>query len=166
MHTAANDNRPASFDARLVAHIPMLEKLAKRYCHPNERDEVVQDTIAEALTKWHLFRPDGSFYKWLRFRFMGVSSNRKRGDRLRYRMTPTMDIADARTTPASQEHAVDLSTAITALASITYGGELLKRSIGYTLEEVGADVGTKRERSRQRTEQARVELMEALDVAA
>lgn len=153
-------DRPAAFDDRINAHIPMLERMASRYCHPNERQEVVQETVVEAMTKWHLFRQEGSFYKWLRLRFMGVCANRKR----KHKTLPTGNfdkIVASRSAPARQETIVMASQAADVVGGRD-GEILLQRSLGYPLEEVGAKHGISRSRVDQIEREARERLVRAV----
>lgn len=134
--------RPTAFDARLVAHIPMLERLADRHCHPNEREEVVQTTLTAALDGWQSFREDGSFYKWLYWRFRDVCS-RLRDRRKRNLVVVDSDLADRTMMSArpQQEDIVFASEVLQRLSRSRGGRMLAWVGTGETMAEVSARRG-------------------------
>lgn len=154
-------DRPAEFDARVVAHLPMLKRLAARYCHANEREEVVQETVAWALANWSGFRTDGSFYRWLHYQLMHVTKSRKYHD-TRYRKINIEDPdgyrAATASVPARQEDLAYLGQVVDALDSVQDGDMVIRHAIGDTLEQVGATRRVGGERARQRCKVVRTRL--------
>lgn len=77
--------RHPEFDARVVAYMPMLRRTAARF--GGDRDDLVQETVAHALTQWQSFRVDANraepyghgsgFHNWLYWQMRTVVFNRK-----------------------------------------------------------------------------------------
>lgn len=65
---AANDNRPSSFDASLMAYLPLIERMAcKMENRASDRDDLVNETVAFALENWANLRFPAGMSKWLYF---------------------------------------------------------------------------------------------------
>jgi RNA polymerase sigma factor (sigma-70 family) len=151
-------DRPAEFDKRVVAHIPMLRKLAERYCHRNEWDEVVQETVESALMAWEKFRPEGSFHRWLYWRFRGVTRQRGSDDgkrRALIREDPEGLAAARASTPARQEEIVFTTEVLRKLSRSREGRMLVRAASGETYGDIGRKRGIGGERVRQLCERAR-----------
>src|SRR5438552_396327 len=58
------DHHPA---AQIEAHIPGLRRFARQLLRgdPERADDLVQDTLERALSRWHLRRNDGDMHGWL-----------------------------------------------------------------------------------------------------
>jgi len=155
--TPANDNRPREFDARLMAHLPMLRALIARYCHPNERDEVLQDVFADALANWQKFRPEGSFHRWLMFRLLNATKDRRRRDRLRGLTVANDNSPQVRglSVAPTQDDSADLAKLVSVLSETRGGKMLLRLAQGEMLHEIGETEGLSKERVRQLTVRAR-----------
>jgi DNA-directed RNA polymerase specialized sigma24 family protein len=81
--TKATKCRPADFDAKVLAYIPMMRKFAAKLVPEEAREELVQDALLYTFEKWENFRgdwnaPKSGFVEWLRFQMRGVASNNKR----------------------------------------------------------------------------------------
>lgn len=157
--------RPSDFDSRVLAHIPMLERMAARFCHPNEREEVVQETIARVLEKWEQFREDGSFYKWLQFRFRDVCDMRKTR-KIKMVDDPEGLILASMSTQPQQENIVYAKQVVRRLSRTREGRMLVRIGGGEKLKDIAAKRGIGKERVRQLTEKARARLVKSTKVAA
>jgi RNA polymerase sigma-70 factor, ECF subfamily len=53
--------------AQIEAHIPGLRRFARQLLRgdPERADDLVQDTLERALSRWHLRRTDGDMHGWL-----------------------------------------------------------------------------------------------------
>jgi RNA polymerase sigma-70 factor (ECF subfamily) len=53
--------------AQIEAHIPGLRRFARQLLRgdPERADDLVQDTLERALSRWHLRRNDGDMHGWL-----------------------------------------------------------------------------------------------------
>jgi RNA polymerase sigma-70 factor, ECF subfamily len=52
--------------AEIAAHIPRLRRYARALAGDSHRaDDLVQDTLERALTKFHLWRPDSDLRAWM-----------------------------------------------------------------------------------------------------
>lgn len=155
--TPANDNtpRPTAFDARLLAYLPALRRLAARLS--KDPEALVNDTVVWALEKHANFRPDGGFYNWLQINMRSIAQAQRKRRRVE---TVALERHDAATQP-SQEAAVDLACVRMRLGNRD-AVVLARRAAGATLEEIGVDLGVTRERVRQIEERARVELKAAV----
>lgn len=168
--TAANDNapRPAAFDAAITAYIPGLQKLARRYTKtPEQRDDLVSDTVIYALDKWRNFRPhdDGTagMWTWLSWQMRAVVSNaRSAAVNRRKNMTFVAmdDAVNLPSTPAGQESSADLSVVLGQIGGLKHGDVLMRRAMGDKLVDIAEERGLSVERIRQFEVGARRKLME------
>lgn len=162
----SNDNnshseRPASFDARIMEYQPGLRKLASKFTATREeRDDLVTDTIIYCLRNWQSFREDGGFWNWLYWSMRGVVSNKR--DAVKARITLVQDsdgvFASRRGTAPSQLEYVELCQTLKRL-NTRAGGVVVRRAMGETLPEIGADIGVTAERVRQIEEKERKRLV-------
>ncbi len=73
MHTTSTSTEPrpahtdrASFNALAVPHIPALRRHAERLTRsPESADDLVQDTLVRAFSRWHQFDPTTNCRAWL-----------------------------------------------------------------------------------------------------
>lgn len=124
--------RPASFDAMLMANLPYVRTIARRCSLPQDREDIVNETVAVALERWSRFRPDGNMARWLGYLTTEVAGRR-------YAKKPT-PIAAERVTAPSQESHVDLTRAVERLAPRERHA-ILGVAFGKTLGEIGAEMG-------------------------
>lgn len=61
----ANDNRPADFDAKVVAEIKALRRFACRFPKSIGREDLVQDTLLEAFQRHQSYKGDKKLRTWL-----------------------------------------------------------------------------------------------------
>lgn len=61
-----DSNARASFDALALPHIPALRRHAQRLTRsPEAADDLVQDTLVRAFSRWHQFDPTTNCRAWL-----------------------------------------------------------------------------------------------------
>jgi RNA polymerase sigma factor (sigma-70 family) len=149
--TAANDNRPAAFDARLMEYMPGLTVLARKLTRsPKEREDLVTDTIIYCLAHWTSYREGGGFWNWLYWSMRGVLSARRDAAG---RQLVVVDDADGRLLAGRHVDAtqiVHMELVQTLETMNTRAGNIvIRRAMGDTLGEIGADLGVKAERVRQ-----------------
>lgn len=150
--------RPPEFDARVMAYLPGLRKLARRYRGGSEaRNDLVTDTIMRALEKWERFREDGDFWNFLIWTMRDVVSGQAqhRARRLGLQLVSNDVKYMNASTPAQQLGFSELSDAIRRLPAGREGVVILRRAMGDELQEIGADFGVSAERVRQIETRAR-----------
>ena len=58
--------RPASFDAALMAALPSVRRLCMNLTrHRDNAEDLASDVICRALSSWHLFEPGSNMAAWL-----------------------------------------------------------------------------------------------------
>lgn len=161
--THANDNRPASFDAAILAYLPALKKLARRLRPLNkddEREELVQATIVKALDWWQKYRTDKSPYTWLQFLMRGISRDEMERSNKQYAAFAAVRPIE-RTTPPNQEHAAALSMALRSIRP-DLRSDMLALAEGGDFRAVGGLRGVSKQRVEQivKRERERLESLE------
>lgn len=106
-------------DQRIVAELPMLRKYALRLTRSAHlAEDLVQDCVARALSRRHLFNSDANLRPWL-FTVMHnlhVSHCRQMAVRTTYAVAQMKIATEAR--EAAQEHVTDLNRVIRVVASL------------------------------------------------
>jgi RNA polymerase sigma factor (sigma-70 family) len=104
-----------AFGAALEQHIPALRRYAFALLREHEgADDLVQDCLERALSRWRLRRPDGDLRAWLFtiLRNLYINSYNTR----RRRGTPLpLDVVQPPTSAPAQERGLDLHDVLTAL---------------------------------------------------
>ncbi len=139
--TSPGMTRPASFDALMMANLPYVRTIARRCSLPQDREDVINETVTIALERWHRFRVDGNMAQWLGYLTKEVAGRR-------YARKPAPVDAERATQP-SQEAYVDLTRAVERLAPRERTA-VLGVAFGKTMVEVGVELGGV---SKQRVEQ-------------
>ena len=171
---ADNDNRPAEFDAAVLQWLPFLHKMAARLeRNKQDREDLVNETIATALKRWAGYKQEGSLPGWLVFQMRSVVNDARRKKRV-----PTFSYSTARVvefdddgagnvpktiidrlgSPARQEDIVCARQVVDALTGRD-GDVVLRPPMGDTLEAIGAGMGITRERARQIEARGRAAVM-------
>ncbi len=100
---------------RLELHIPQLRRYARALARdPAQADDLVQDCLVRAMSRWHLWRPTGSLRAWLFtiLHNLHVNAVVRAG---RQGSTVTLDDQTAGSAPANQHQHVYLSEVADAL---------------------------------------------------
>lgn len=148
-HTSENNlqERPADFDDRIMAYRPGLESLARKYRRdPEQRADLVTDTIIYCLEHWQNFREEGGLWKWLAWQMRGIVSNE--ADRKYIKVVDADRQMEMASTQPTQHDYAELS-AILGQLSGRGGHVVLRQAMGDTLTEIGAEMGVSCERARQ-----------------
>lgn len=147
--SAANDNRPADFDAALTAYIPGLRRFAKRHVPHDKIDEIMQITLTKALANWKTYRAEeGTFATWMQWQMRSAFAHERQKDRRLKRAGVSVNFDKAATlaipqlvTPPRQEDIVDAKKALAAIAD----SELLMRiAFGDSAAEIAKERGVHR----------------------
>lgn len=164
-----NDNRPAEFDARVLAYVPGLRKLASRYTHTAEqREDLVNDTIMYALERWQNFREDGGFWTWLTWQMRGIVKNAAKSSAARRKRVNFVALEDSHqpSTPASQDDAAYLGQVLSCLDRLDTDTRscVLRIADGDSLEAIATDYGVSKQAISQRAQRARAGLADGVAV--
>lgn len=158
-----NNDRPADFDARVMAYLPGLRKLAGKMVPRQYRDDLVTDTIMFALERWQNFREDGGMWNWLAWNMRGIVTNSAKKaatEKKHVRFVPIEKHMNL-SVRATQEGYAELSDALRHISAHRHGSVLLRRAMGDGLKEIAVDRGTSVEWVRQMEIAARTELRTA-----
>lgn len=155
---ADNDNnqRPAAFDAHVMAYLPALKKLARKITSTeDDREELLQDTLEHAFSSWRNYRPDGSMHKWLTLSMRSLAQrNRRRAATSSHGALGDWDKPVA----ANQEDIAYANGIIRTLTRTREGRMLVWRGRGDTLGEIGKRRGIGTTRVQQLVDKARARL--------
>ena len=163
-HKADNDNnaRPAEFDAAVMRYLPMLRAKARILVKHDKREELVQETITRALERWRNFRGDnygsgGGMHTWLVYLIRDLA--RAENDS---RQPPFVDIDEVHSlsTPAPQEHAIELKRVLKGLKRMRakVRNPVLLTAAGHTHTAIGRKYGVTNQAISMRVQRARLEL--------
>ncbi|MBZ9984961.1 hypothetical protein LB521_27895 [Mesorhizobium sp. BR-1-1-8] len=166
--------RPEEFDRRVMAYLPALKKLARKLANTNdERDELVQDTLAYVFGAWRNFRGDPSepkngMYNWLTLNMRSIAQGKRRVAANARKNMPIQDdtVLMGMSTPARQENITYANQVVRRLSHSRDGRMLVRIGGGELLRDVAAKRGIGGERVRQLTERARARLVKTTKVAA
>lgn len=173
-NSAASKSRPAAFDKAVMAYMPALTKLARKLTNTaDEREELVQDTMAYVFSHWTNFRgepgaPRNGMYNWLTLNMRSIMQGKRSvAANARKNMPRASEFAASLLgKPANQEDIVYANQVVRRLSYTRDGRMLVRIGGGETLNEVAGRRGIGRERVRQLTERARERLVKNTKVAA
>lgn len=158
MTQPANDNRPAEFDALMVAYTPGLYQTARTRYHWHETEDLVQSTLAWALAEWRKYRAGRSPMPWLAGGMANIVTERKVARDWDAANVERVE-ADALSPPA-QEHTTELRQVI-GLLGPRDRDVMARVAIGCTLQDIGRAQSVSIERARQLVGRARERLQVA-----
>jgi len=155
-------DRPIEFDDRVMDYLPGLYAKAGRLVRPENRSELVQETLVTAFANWESFEHRGSnwegLYTWLVFRMRGVTSRwgRKnaRVEMLSLDAGFNTEDGDAEnyleqaSTPPTQEEATEIALTlrnITKCMSRREGDVLKFRMMGHQMPEIAEIYGVSKQ---------------------
>lgn len=150
--------RPTEFDAAVKKWLPGLRTAVAKLVPRQEREDVMQQTLAHVFERWENFRNDGKytgFFTWLRWQARGVVSNRRKS---REDTGRDFTIASRAVMP-NQEHAADLSLALSKLAASERGITLLQYTAGIGQPELAEAYGLSTQAISQRCQRARKDIL-------
>jgi DNA-directed RNA polymerase specialized sigma24 family protein len=150
-----------------MAYLPGLKKLARKLTKTmDERDELVQDTMAYVFNHWTNFRNDPSaprngMYNWLTLNMRSIAQGKRHVAANARKNMPKETLAAlvGVSTPANQEDIVYANQIVRRLSRSREGRMLVRIGGGEMLKDVAARRGIGVERVRQLTERAREELV-------
>lgn len=156
--------RPPSFDARVMAYVPGLRRLAyKLHYRGQDADDLVTDTIIIALSRWKAYREDGGFWMWLQWQMRGIVGARRQLKKVQ--IVNIDDFVDGSRGEfawrGNQEDYADLSAALSRISGKS-GEVLLRRVMGDGLREIAEEMQVSKEWVRQLEERARADLKKAV----
>lgn len=143
--TPETDDRPKAFDDNLVGYQSFLWKMSRKFRDQSpDREDLVQETICTALSRWSSSVAYPKFTSWLVYVMRSVVSDERRKAMSQKRNGRTVDIDDVGIhipQEASQEAATDVQIAIDSLPDKRGSAFLLMSSVGYDLAEIGEVAG-------------------------
>lgn len=145
--------RPPEFDTQLLAARSFLKFYVRKLAPAAEHDDIIQETLAEAMRRWSSYRPDGAFKHWLTFIMRTVAHGRRRGHQ-----QAEIEAADEPT----QEHRADIGRVL-SLVPPREREVIVAHAQGYTLDEIGSAMGITKQRAHQLMLAGRKRLVAAND---
>jgi len=148
-------------------HIPYLRRYAGALAqNPAAADDLVQDSVVNALSKFHLYRPGTNLRAWL-FTILRNQhiSNVRRKSRTGVAVDPD-DVASALATQPNQEHNLTLEAVDKALRSLPDGQRNLIEVValdGQSYEDVAKRYGLALGTVKSRISRGRSQLRKALE---
>lgn len=166
--------RPKEFDKAVMAYMPALTKLARKLTNTaDEREDLVQDTMAYVFSHWTNFRgepstPKNGMYNWLTLNMRSLAQGkRKVASNARKNMPKANESAlTSMATAPRQEDIAYANQVVRRLSRSREGRMLVRLGGGEMLKDVAAKRGIGVERVRQLTERARERLVKNTKVAA
>jgi len=168
-----NEEGIEDFNKRLVDWLPFLRKIARRMeRRAQDREDLVNETVAVSVARRRTFNPSGSFPAWLAFQ-MRERVKHMRRQRSVSAISYSSDgdggaqstVIDRVGEPPRQDNIVELSQALERMEG---RGKtvLLRRAMGDELHDIGDEWGITRERVRQIEARAREKLRAAMGEVA
>lgn len=144
--------RPAGFDAQVLACLPKLNRMASRLTYRDNREDLVNSTVERALRLWSQ-RGSYKIDVWLIYMMRAVAyeERQKLGDpslslddiAMKYRGHQLQETAD-------QEHVADASLIMRAVEAGPHADVMTLIAQGFTTDEVGKQLGVSKQRVHQK----------------
>ncbi|MBZ9943469.1 sigma-70 family RNA polymerase sigma factor [Mesorhizobium sp. BR1-1-13] len=153
--------RPKAFDTKVLNYLPVLKKLARKLTSTaDEREELVQDTLAYIFGHWTNFRPDGGMYNWLTLNMRSIAQGKRQVAANKHKNMPRAGESALATmgTQPRQEDIVYANQIVRRLSRSRDGRMLVRLGGGEMLKDIGKRRGIGAERVRQLTDRARERL--------
>jgi RNA polymerase sigma factor (sigma-70 family) len=156
-------DRPAEFDRRVMAHMPMIEVMSRRYVDEPKRADFIQEALTVIFGNWQGFRnPAGdyaNFTTWLRWQVRSTMTVERRrcGRESRRQKKYGADYfwqLPGYSAP-NQEDAVAVADALGQVKTDRLRGILLRRAMGEELHEISEGMGVNTKRISQLEKKAR-----------
>jgi len=148
---AANDNTHP-----VLQWTRLLHKVARRLePRAQDREDLVQETIAMCLERWASYNPAESLPGWLIFNMRECRANLRRQGRVR--TTSLEDCFSHPSEPPRQHHTAELSQAMDRLGTRN-GSFLLRFAMGESTPDIAAETGLSKQRVHQIIKQERNKL--------
>lgn len=159
MTEAANDDRPAAFDAQLVAAMPLLRRRAWYHVGSNDVDDLVQLTLAQAMRSWKTVG-NYAFSVWLLYQMRAAARDlRAQNSRQPAQNDVALEVAPFQ---PSQDSIVELSQVRDALRGRP--GEVVWRNAqGEDLASIGRELGISKQAVNVMAKQERERLAKRLN---
>lgn len=138
--------RPPEFDAKVMAHVKALGKLA--WMKTRNRDaanDLVSDTVILALHRWQNYNPKWAMWTWLKLLMRGKARDNWIAGKSRIEMIGTSTEYFNAATPPNQEARVALNEALATLDTIKNGDLVLGRAMGDVSAETARTRGVSRQ---------------------
>jgi len=150
--------RPASFDADILKYLPGLRNLAYRLgWREDDRDELVNDTIVDALNRWKTYKEEYGLWSFLQFAMRSLSKVRRARANRNVSVIEFREEYSAAVAPSQLDYA-ELSETLRRLSGTRDSEALMRISMGEELGEVSADMGVSKQRVFQLCQRERARL--------
>jgi RNA polymerase sigma factor (sigma-70 family) len=158
-------------DARAIEQlIPNLRRYARALVRdPDLADDLVQDCLERAISRFHYFEPGTNLRGWLFTILLNIVRSHTRSAKWRNQALPLDDLNSRATVPGSQEVSLtmrDLQRAFDQLAPSFREVIMIVAVEGLSYEEAAGIIGTPVGTVRSRLSRARSQLREALEGVA
>jgi RNA polymerase sigma factor (sigma-70 family) len=155
-------------DARAIEQlIPNLRRYARALVRdPDLADDLVQDCLERAISRFHYFEPGTNLRGWLFTILLNIVRSHTRSAKWRNQALPLDDLNSRATVPGSQEVSLtmrDLQRAFDQLAPSFREVIMIVAVEGLSYEEAAGIIGTPVGTVRSRLSRARSQLREALE---
>lgn len=157
----ANDNtppqRPASYDAQVVAYLPFIRKLVNRGRRRVGAEDRIQEVVAELLEKWQVYDDRYKFGTWVALMARNVYLANRQMRQAKKRQVDSEGYRREygyRSSPEQEDYA-ELSAVLNRLSGTRDSEALMRFAMGDELQDIGADLGVSKQRVFQLIERER-----------
>jgi RNA polymerase sigma factor (sigma-70 family) len=138
-------NRPAAFDAGVVANLPKLRRMASKLVDRDQREDLVNSTVEAGLRYWRSYDPAKKLSVWLVYQMRHAAFEGRR------KVMPTETGAlDRQTVPATQEEHAEAQNVMRLVDASPYADVMRLVASGHTSEEIAEIYGVTRQRVHQK----------------